>query len=109
MVPLAEPSRHTEKILTGINVNGCARTVQAVVAVVVETVDAVKMLEKYPRAHIMDGIKDTVPVLVAVAFVPLDIPMVKWIGKRISEIFHLMLCPITHGIAVEFFGRISLG
>ena len=90
MVPLAEPSRHTERILTGITVIGCARTVQAVVAVVVESVDAVRMLEQHPEDHFMDGTKDTVPVLVAVAFVHWDILKVKWIRGWMLEISHLI-------------------
>ena len=55
MVPLAEPSRHIEKTLTGINVKGCTRAIQAVVAVMIETVDVVKMLEKYPVTPWMES------------------------------------------------------
>lgn len=46
-----------------------SRTLQAVVAVVVESVDVVKMLEQHPEGHSMDGSKDTGPVLVVVVFV----------------------------------------
>lgn len=42
VAPLKDYSRHTEKILIGITVNGYARTVQVVVVAAVEIVDVVK-------------------------------------------------------------------
>lgn len=38
-------------------------------AVVVESVNVVEMLEQHPEGHSMDGSKDTGPALVAVVFV----------------------------------------
>lgn len=67
MVPLRllkELSKHGDKTLTGISVNGSARTVLDVVVAVGETVDAVERLE----IHTGDRIGDTALALVVAVF-----------------------------------------